>query len=64
MMFNNIEVWQKINEFLQIGELLMILVIRFIDYMVMFDFNDIKGMIFGIMKLINKVLNVSFCYKY
>lgn len=64
MMFNNIEVWQKINEFLQIGELLMILVIRFIDYMVMFDFNDIKGMIFGFMKLINKVLNVSFCYKY
>lgn len=64
MMFNNIEVWQKINEFLQIGELLMILVIRFIDYMVMFDFNDIKGMIFGFMKLINKVLNISFCYKY
>lgn len=64
MMFNNIEVWQKINEFLQIGELLMILVIRFIDYMVMFDLNDIKGMIFGFMKLINKVLNVSFCYKF
>lgn len=64
MMFNNIEVWQKINEFLQIGELLMILVIRFIDYMVMFDFIDIKGMIFGFMKLINKVLNISFCYKY
>lgn len=64
MMFNNIEVWQKINEFLQIGELLMISVIRFIDYMVMFDFNDIKGMIFGFMKLINKVLNVSFCYKF
>lgn len=64
MMFNNIEVWQKINEFLQIGELLMILVIRFIDYMVTFDFNDIKGMIFGFMKLINKVLNISFCYKY
>lgn len=64
MMFNNIEVWQKINEFLQIGELLMILVIRFIDYMVTFDLNDIKGMIFGFMKLINKVLNVSFCYKF
>lgn len=42
----------------------MILVIRFIDYMVMFDLNDIKGMIFGFMKLINKVLNVSFCYKF
>lgn len=64
MMFNNIEVWQKINEFLQIGELLMISVIRFIDYMVTFDLNDIKGMIFGFMKLINKVLNVSFCYKF
>lgn len=42
----------------------MILVIRFIDYMVMFDLNDIKGMIFGFMKLINKVLKVSFCYKF
>lgn len=38
----------------------MISVIRFIDYMVTFDFNDIKGMIFGFMKLINKVLILVF----
>ncbi|XP_078319098.1 uncharacterized protein LOC111121791 isoform X3 [Crassostrea virginica] len=49
-MFNNTEVWQKVNEFLQTGELLMNSAIRFIDHMVTIDPDDIQGMIFGLMK--------------
>ena len=49
-MFNNTEVWQKMNEFLQTGELLMSSAIRFIDHMVTMDPDDIQGMIFGLMK--------------
>lgn len=49
-MFNNTEVWQKVNEFLQTGELLMNSAIRFIDHMVTMDPDDIQGMIFGLMK--------------
>lgn len=57
MMFNNTEAWQKINEFLQTGELLMTSAIRFIDHMVTLDPNDIKGMIFGFLKPTDKVPN-------
>lgn len=64
MMFNNTEAWQKINEFLQTGELLMTSAIRFIDHMVTLDPNDIKGMIFGFLKPTDKVPNVSFFNKF
>jgi beta-galactosidase beta subunit len=50
VMFNNTEVWQKVNEFLQTGDLLMTSAIRFIDRLVTLDPNDFTGILLGLMK--------------
>ncbi|XP_056019725.1 uncharacterized protein LOC125668687 isoform X2 [Ostrea edulis] len=50
MMFNNTEAWQKVNEFLQTGDLLMSSAIRFIDRLVTLDPDDITGILLGLMK--------------
>lgn len=60
MMFNNTEAWQKVNEFLQTGDLLMSSAIRFIDRLVTLDPDDITGILLGLMKP-NGVKVVSLC---
>ncbi|XP_061191991.1 uncharacterized protein LOC133200204 [Saccostrea echinata] len=50
LMFNNTEIWQKVNEFLQTGEILMTSAVRFMDRLVTLDSSDLTGMILGLMK--------------